>query len=327
MCNSGRNHGKALVPLDSGRLANLRRGAHQGIAGQLAKYLAVVVGEAGEVPEPAAERDRLHRAPAGISHRQAAAGRAQPQHRQIAVGRCAEQVFEGVSQAALADPGRIAYLIHVDISAQVEAHEVFRALRNQIMRSPRAAAAGPVGSAGPEQRLYMLVQQALCFFWLEVAALPQLDMQLLIMTRKRRRFAGKVEKRQCLSSRWRAAQAQLGQLALHTGNRRQHQGQVRTRAQRELADALRHYRQRHAGRQWNAVAPAQCLVGRVQVSQHRPVRWQHEAAAAMESAADAAEQGFLVYARSERRPRPIAIEQQQFDIAHPKYTAQRCQID
>ncbi|WP_242878583.1 hypothetical protein [Stenotrophomonas maltophilia] len=34
-----------------------------------------------------------------------------------------------------------------------------------------------------------------------------------------------------------------------------------------------------------------------------------------------------MHARSEGRPRPVAIEQQQFDIAHAKYAAQRRQID
>ena len=39
MCNSGRNRGKTLVPLDSGRLADLRGSAHQRIARQLAENL------------------------------------------------------------------------------------------------------------------------------------------------------------------------------------------------------------------------------------------------------------------------------------------------
>jgi hypothetical protein len=46
----------------------------------------------------------------------------------------------------------------------------------------------------------------------------------------------------------------------------------------------------------------------------------------MEAAADAAEQGFLVHARSERRPWPVAIQQQQFDITDAKHAAQRGQV-
>ena len=74
------------------------------------------------------------------------------------------------------------------------------------------------------------------------------------------------------------------------------------------------------------MAPAQRLIGGVQVPEHRPVRRQHETAAAVETAADAAEQGFLVHARSECRTWPIAIEQQQFDITDTKHAAQRGQV-
>ncbi|MDQ7273476.1 hypothetical protein [Stenotrophomonas pavanii] len=46
----------------------------------------------------------------------------------------------------------------------------------------------------------------------------------------------------------------------------------------------------------------------------------------METAADAAEQGFLVHARSKRRTWPVAIQQQQFDITDTKHPAQRRQV-
>ncbi|MDV9040358.1 hypothetical protein [Stenotrophomonas sp. RAC2] len=47
----------------------------------------------------------------------------------------------------------------------------------------------------------------------------------------------------------------------------------------------------------------------------------------MEAAADAAEQGLFMHARSEGRPGAVAIEQKQFDIAHTKHAAQRRQVD
>ncbi|MMZ70103.1 hypothetical protein D1872_330670 [compost metagenome] len=75
------------------------------------------------------------------------------------------------------------------------------------------------------------------------------------------------------------------------------------------------------------MAPAQCIIGGVQVSEHCPVRRQHETAAAVEATGDAAEQGFLVNARSKCRARTIAIEQQQFHIAHAEHAAQRGQVD
>ncbi|MNT16373.1 hypothetical protein D3C72_1514730 [compost metagenome] len=75
------------------------------------------------------------------------------------------------------------------------------------------------------------------------------------------------------------------------------------------------------------MAPAQCVIGGVQVTEHGPVGGQHESPAAMETAADAAEQGFLMNTRSECRARTIAIKQQQLHIAHAQHAAQRGQVD
>ncbi|MDQ7273477.1 hypothetical protein O0J72_15260 [Stenotrophomonas sp. Sm3212] len=54
------------------------------------------------------------------------------------------------------------------------------------MRAPRAAAPGAIRRTCAEQGLHMLVQKMLGFFRLQAGALPQLQVQLLVMARQRR---------------------------------------------------------------------------------------------------------------------------------------------
>src|ERR1700754_4178967 len=138
-----------------------RRATRECLARLFAEYAAILLSEAREVPHAAAECHRLHRAATRFGGDEAAMRRAQAKHGEVAIRRNAQQIVEGIAQATLASPCRLAEFLRVDVATQVGAHEALRATHHLVVRTPATRCHRTLFGRRSQRDANMLVEQIL----------------------------------------------------------------------------------------------------------------------------------------------------------------------